>query len=125
MHSLSPLGCIVPRAGIAVQKPVQQGIDSPVLDPAGRGRHKLQMLTDLTPIDYLGILGSLMIAGAYLAVSRGWVRGEQPSFNLLNLFGSLFILASLYYRPNAGAILIELLWAIIAIVALTRWALSR
>ncbi|PWE32344.1 hypothetical protein DDZ14_11515 [Maritimibacter sp. 55A14] len=83
------------------------------------------MLSDLTALDYLGILGSFMIAGAYLAVSRGWVAGERPSFNLANLAGSLFILASLYYRPNAGAIMIEILWALIAITALFNYVRRR
>ena len=81
------------------------------------------MLAEMTFIDWLGVLGSLMIAGAYLAVSRGWVAAERPAFNLLNLVGAALILWSLWYRPNAGAILIEVLWVLIAIVALARWFL--
>ena len=83
------------------------------------------MLADLTLIDWIGVLGSLLIAGAYLAVSRGWVDARKPGFNLLNLFGALLILLSLWYRPNAGAILIEVLWVGIAIAALIRWAFNR
>ena len=83
------------------------------------------MLSELTWIDWLGVLGSLMIAGAYLAVSRNWVAPERPAFNLLNLTGALFILASLWYRPNAGAIMIEVLWVCIAVYALIRWFLFR
>ncbi len=80
---------------------------------------------EMTPIDWLGVLGSLIIAGAYLAVSRGWVAAERPAFNLLNLAGAVFILISLYWRPNAGAILIEVLWVIIALYALARYFLRR
>ena len=83
------------------------------------------MLSDMTLIDWLGVLGSFMIAGAYLAVSRGWVDAERPAFNLMNLGGAGLILWSLWYRPNAGAILIEVLWILIAIAALARWALKR
>ena len=79
------------------------------------------MLTDLIFVDWLGILGSFMIAGAYLAVSRGWVNAEKPAFNLMNLVGAVFILTSLYFRPNAGAILIEVLWVTIALYALFRY----
>ena len=43
----------------------------------------------------------------------------------MNLIGALMILLSLYYRPNAGAILIEVLWVVIAIASLTRWMRSR
>ncbi len=79
----------------------------------------------MTPIDWLGVLGSIVIASAYLAVTRGWVAADQPLFNLLNLAGAGLILWSLYYRPNAGAILIEVLWVAIAVTALLRWASRR
>jgi len=83
------------------------------------------MLEDMTSIDWLGVLGSVLIAGAYLAVTRAWVDAERPAFNLLNLFGAALILWSLWFRPNAGAILIEVLWIFIAITALARWAWPR
>ena len=83
------------------------------------------MLSDLTFIDFVGILGSLVIAGAYLAVSRGWVSADRPAFHLLNLAGAAFILISLYYRPNPGAILIEVLWVAIALWSLLQWAIGK
>jgi len=83
------------------------------------------MFDDFTFIDALGVLGSLVIAGAYLAVSRSWVDATRPVFNLLNLGGAILILLSLYYRPNAGAILIEVLWVAIALYSLVRFALGR
>jgi len=83
------------------------------------------MLSDMTLIDWLGVLGSLIISGAYLAVTATWVRPERPLFNLINLTGAVMILISLYYRPNAGAIIIEVLWVVIAAIALTRYALRR
>jgi len=83
------------------------------------------MLASLTLIDWLGVLGSLFIASAYLAVSRAWVDPEKPAFNLINLAGAALILLSLYYRPNAGAILIELLWVLIALAALIRYVVRR
>ncbi|MEX3009284.1 hypothetical protein [Hoeflea sp. TYP-13] len=83
------------------------------------------MLFDLTFIDWVGIVGSFLIAGAYLAVSRAWVSAERPAFHLINLGGAFMILVSLWYRPNAGAILIELLWMGIAILSLLRWARRR
>ena len=83
------------------------------------------MLEDMTLVDWLGVLGSFLIAGAYLAVSRAWVSPERPAFNLLNLAGAGLILWSLWFRPNAGAILIEVLWICIALAALLRWVLRR
>lgn len=79
------------------------------------------MLADLNVFDLLGVLGSFCIAGAYLAVSRGWVAAVRPAFQLLNLVGALLILLSLYFRPNLGAIIIEVLWVIIAVWSLISW----
>ena len=83
------------------------------------------MISDLTLIDWIGVLGSLLIAGAYFAVSNGKVSPERAPFHLINLAGAVFILVSLWYRPNAGAILIEVLWSLIAITALVRLAWRR
>ena len=83
------------------------------------------MLAEMTPIDWIGVLGSLMIAGAYLAVSRNWVEATRPTYHLTNLTGALLILLSLWFRPNAGAILIELLWVAIAVSALLSHWRSR
>ena len=83
------------------------------------------MLSSFTLIDWIGVLGSLIIAGAYLAVSSGMVDPKRPAFNLLNLLGATFILSSLYFRPNAGAILIEVLWVCIALIALARYAFGK
>lgn len=82
-------------------------------------------LADLTPIDWIGVLGSFLVAGAYLAVSRNWVDGAGPAFNLLNLAGAALILLSLWFRPNPGAITMETLWALIAAAALLRWWRGR
>ncbi|MGI9395691.1 MAG: CBU_0592 family membrane protein [Boseongicola sp.] len=83
------------------------------------------MLSDLTFVDYVGIAGSLVISAAYLAVSRNWVAAERPVFQLLNLAGALMILLSLYYRPNVGAIIIEVLWVGIAIFTLAAYWKNR
>ena len=83
------------------------------------------MLADLNIYDFVGVLGSILIAGAYLAVSRGWVVAERPAFQLINLAGAILILVSLYVRPNLGAILIEVLWVIIALWSLAAWLRRR
>ena len=82
-------------------------------------------MLELTFIDWVGVVGSFLIAGAYLAATRQWLAAERPAFNLINLTGAAFILASLYYRPNAGAIMIEVLWVLIAIWALISWYFRR
>ena len=83
------------------------------------------MIHDLTFIDWLGIFGSLIMSAAYLAVSRGWANARNPLFNLANLTGAGLVLTSLYDRPNAGAIIIEVLWVAIAVFALVQYYFSK
>ena len=80
-----------------------------------------EFFTIMTAPDWIGVVGSLMIAGAYFAVSAGNVDAERPAFQLFNLVGALLVLWSLFYRPNPGAIVIEILWAGIAIYTLMRF----
>ena len=71
-------------------------------------------------VDALGVAGSLMICAAYMAATRGWADPEATGYNLVNAAGSILLLISLYYTPNAGAILIEVLWLAIALSAIAR-----
>ena len=79
-----------------------------------------EFLTAMDWKDGIGILGSFCIAGAYFGVSTGRMNGEGAPFQWLNLTGALLILFSLYFRPNAGAIMIEVLWIAIAV-----WSLAK
>lgn len=84
-----------------------------------------QVIAALDWKDGIGIVGSFCIAGAYFGVSSGKMDGERPPFQLLNLAGALLILFSLWFRPNAGAIMIEVLWIGIAIYSLAKFYLRR
>ena len=72
------------------------------------------MWNDFTFLDFVGVIGSLLICGAYLAVSLKRVDPEGFRFHIVNASGSILLLTSLYFRPNPGAILIEVLWLAIA-----------
>jgi len=75
---------------------------------------------DFLLTDALGVVGSLMLVGAYWMVTRRRLDPEALPYNLANLAGSALLLVSLWVRPNHGAILIEVLWAAIAITAIVR-----
>ena len=45
---------------------------------------------------------------------------QRPLFHVFNGAGSVMLLISLCFRPNPGAILIEVLWLAIAL-----WSLGR
>ena len=81
------------------------------------------MLDDFGFTDAVGLLGALMLCGAYFGRSRGWFDARRLPYHLVNLGGSSLLLISLYFKPNPGAILIEVLWAAIALAAI--WAIFR
>lgn len=82
-------------------------------------------LAAFTIPDWLGILGSIMVVGAYWGVSNGRLEAKRAPYHLVNLTGAGLLLFSLWFRPNPGSILIEILWAGIAIGALLRIVLGR
>ena len=83
------------------------------------------MWTDFTLYDFIGIVGSLIICAAYLAVSVKWADPEGIRFQSANGVGSILLLYSLWFRPNPGAIVIEVLWLAIASFAIGRALLKR
>lgn len=83
------------------------------------------MFADFTFADGLGVIGSLCICSAYLAVSLGRIDAERLPYQLINIAGAVLLLISLYFRPNLGAIVIEVLWITIAVIAIGRIYLRR
>ena len=75
--------------------------------------------------DAVGVVGALVIAAAYFAATRGKLPADGVAFNVWNLIGAGFVLVSLWVRPNVGAIVIEVLWALIAVSALVRIWIAR
>ena len=85
----------------------------------------LNFVLSLNFFDWIGILGSLLIAGAYYGVSNNIFSPKRLVYHLINLIGSVLILLSLYYKPNPGAIMIELLWIFIATLGIYKYFFSK
>jgi len=68
----------------------------------------------------IGILGAILLTIAYVLIQYNHISSNSKTYNYLNLFGSFFILYSLFFQWNTGAALIELTWAIITIHAILR-----
>ena len=83
------------------------------------------MWNDFTLLDFVGVVGSLIICAAYLAVSLKRVDPEGIPFQATNGSGAVMLLISLYFRPNPGAIVIEVLWLAIAAFAIGRALFKR
>lgn len=73
-----------------------------------------------TLADLVGAVGALIVCAAYFMVSRGMVDPQGAAYHAVNLCGASMLLVSLWFRPNPGAIMIEAIWAAIALAALLR-----
>lgn len=83
------------------------------------------MFDTFTLPDMIGILGSLTVCSAYFGVSSGRLDAEKLPYQVINIVGASLLLISLYFRPNPGAILIEVVWVCIAVWAIARIYLKR
>jgi hypothetical protein len=72
--------------------------------------------------DVVGLVGSGLMVVAY-AYSNMAKTMNFLVFNLLNLVGSLLLIASLMVHFNLASMLLEIVWSIIAILGLVKvWA---
>ena len=75
----------------------------------------------MTPLvaDIVGMIGSALMVAAY-AYSNLVARMNFVVFNLLNLVGSLLLVASLMVHFNLASMALEIVWAAIAVLGLAK-----
>ena len=83
------------------------------------------MWDDFSFADIVGLVGSLLICGAYWAVSTRRTDPAGMRYQIPNLLGAAMVLVSLYFRPNLGAIVVEAVWLVVAAAAICRALLKR
>ena len=72
-----------------------------------------------------GVIGVLLVLLAYAGIHFDWFDPKRAPALLMNLFGSVLILASMLYAFNLSAFLMEAAWAAMALLGLARLALRR
>ena len=78
-----------------------------------------------TLLDAIGLVGvGLMLVAYGLTIARRLDPVRPPAL-LMNLVGSLGVLASLFTAFNLSAAVIETAWALIAAGGLIRWVILR
>ena len=82
-------------------------------------------MTHFTLLDLVGLIGVGLLLVAYGLTVVGRLDPLRPAALLLNLFGALGILLSLWGAFNLSALVIETAWALIALAGLVRWAVRR
>lgn len=69
-------------------------------------------------IQAVGWVGTGFIVVAYLLVSTKKVSGDSKLYQTLNLFGAIGVGANVFHQQAWPALALQVVWAIIAIVAL-------
>lgn len=69
-------------------------------------------------IELFGWYGTLAILGAYILVSFSIIKSSSITYQLLNLTGSLGIVAVSFFKRVYQAVILNIIWAIIAVLAI-------
>ena len=71
-------------------------------------------------VQWTSLAGALMILGAYGLLQTGTLRREDPSFNWLNLVGSVLLTGVALVDMRWGFIFLEATWAMMSLGGLLR-----
>ncbi len=71
-------------------------------------------------IETLGWYGALAVTGAYALNSFGYLAADAFGYQLLNLTGASALAVITLYRGVYQSALVNVIWALIAVVALTK-----
>ena len=82
-------------------------------------------MAHVTWLDLIGLIGVGLLLVAYGLTVGGRIDPLRPPALLLNLFGALGILLSLWGAFNLSALVIETAWSLIALGGLARWLVRR
>lgn len=69
-------------------------------------------------VDILGWMGAVLILTAYALISFRKIEGGSFRYQLLNIFGSIFLVVNTFYYGAIPSTLVNIIWAIIAFGAL-------
>lgn len=70
--------------------------------------------------DWIGILGTLMVLGAFFLLQAGKVHGNRLAYQLLNLLGAACVLLSLLGKFNISVFVLEAAWVLISLYGIVR-----
>lgn len=69
-------------------------------------------------VNIVGWAGTILMIAAYFLVSTRKVESNDKSYQLMNLFGAVFLGTNVFYQKAWPAVAFEALWILIAIYAL-------
>ena len=73
----------------------------------------------------MSLVGAFLVLGAYFALQRGWVAGDDRLFNLLNFVGAGLLTWVAIEDGRVGFILLEGAWALLSLPGALRRSPAR
>lgn len=70
--------------------------------------------------DWVGLLGTVMILGAFALLQAGRLSGTGLVYQLLNLFGAAGVMVSLLGTFNLSVFLLEAAWVAVSLYGIAR-----
>ncbi|MBV6644082.1 MAG: hypothetical protein KI790_01455 [Cyclobacteriaceae bacterium] len=80
----------------------------------------LRQMTEKLLVDMVGWVGSIEVVLAYALNSSQKLNAKSIWYQFLNLTGALFLIINTYYYQAYPSTFINLVWVVIAILALIR-----
>ena len=68
--------------------------------------------------DFIGNIGVAILLTTYFLNVKGRINSQGVAYNTANLMVAILLGINLYYKPNLSGILIEIVWAIVALYGL-------
>ncbi len=72
-------------------------------------------------IDTIGMLGTLLVVGAYYLLQLERTDPKGLTYNLINLLGAILLLISLYFHFNLASFVIEIFWIAASLIGLWKY----
>jgi hypothetical protein len=72
-------------------------------------------------VDAIGMLGTLLVVLAFYLLQLERTDPRGLSYNLINLFGAVFLLLSLCFNFNLASFVIELFWIAASLIGLWKY----
>jgi hypothetical protein len=63
---------------------------------------------------FVGVLGGVLVIYSYILIAYKKVTADNMKYHLINLIGGILLLFGLFYNPNIGSILIEVVFISVA-----------
>ena len=71
-------------------------------------------------VEIVGWIGTILVVVAYFLVSTERIKPKAVSYNLMNLFGAIFIGVNVFVNQAWPAFGLQIVWGVVAMMSLAK-----